>query len=432
MPPEWVGILAFVAILILLALRVPVGLAMIAVSAIGTAFITGLDVALVRLGSDAFGGANSYSLSVIPLFILMGLFLAGAQLADDLYTGLQAFLGRIKGGLAGATIGASALFGAVSGSATASASTMSTVAVPQMRQRGYSDSLATGCAAVGGTLGILIPPSAILVFYGILTEEPIGRVLIAGVIPGIMTTCLLILTAYLLVRFRPHLGPAQHVEQSSVSRLQAIGRIWPVPVIFGLSIGGIYGGVFTPTEAGAVGAFLSLLFGIVTRRLNWQRFWEALEKSVRLTAMIFLIAIGGLMFGYFLTITRIPRNISIFVADLNIHPALVIAVIFLIYFALGTLMDELAILVIMTPIIYPVVIQLGYDGVWFGVLSVMMLLVGLLTPPVGLLCFVVSGITKVPLGTVYRGVTPFWITLIVAIALVVAFPSIVTFLPDRM
>lgn len=432
MPSEWVGVVGFVGLVVLLALRVPVGLAMIAVGTAGYAYLIDLGAALARLGSDAFAGAHSYGLSVIPLFVLMGLVLANARVADDLYAGLHALLGRVRGGLAVATIGASALFGAVSGSATASASTMATVATPQMRRYGYADTLAVGSTAVGGTLGILIPPSAILVLYGIVTEEPIGRILIAGIVPGVMTAALLMLAAHLLVRARPHLAPRQAARYPLPEVVTATARMWPVPLIFGASMGGIYGGIFTPTEAGAVGAFLALLFALVTRRISWRRFVDAVDGSVRLTAMIFLIVIGGKIFGYFLAVTGIPRALTTFVASLDVPPALVIAVIFLSYFALGTLMEELAILVIMTPIVYPVVIGLGYDGVWFGVLSIMMLLTGLLTPPVGLLSFVVSGITKVPLMTVFRGVTPFWMTLIVATALVIAFPPIVTFLPDLM
>lgn len=431
MSPELVGGLSFLALVVLLALRVPVGLAMILVSLAGTALITNLNVGLVRLATDTFSGANSYSLSVIPLFILMGLLLAGARLADDLYASLNALFGRVSGGLAVATIAASALFGAVSGSAAASTSTIGTVAAPQMRRYGYNDGLSAGSIAVGGTLGILIPPSAILVLYGILTEEPIGQVLIAGFIPGIMTAALLMLTAYLLVRFRPHLAP-RRTERSPMSPLQAVVQLWPVLLIFGVTMGGIYGGIFTPTEAGAIGAFASLLFSVVTRRLNWRRLIEALDGTVRLTAMIFLMVIGGKMFGYMLSITQIPRSLSTFVAGLDVRPFLVIAVIFLIYIALGSLMEEIAILVIMTPIMYPIVLDLGYDGVWFGVLTIMMLLIGLVIPPVGLISFMVSGITKIPLMTVFRGVTPFAITLVIAGALVIAFPQIVTYLPSLM
>jgi tripartite ATP-independent transporter DctM subunit len=429
--PVMVGALSFVLMLFLLAMRVPVAIAMMATAIFGYATIVGISPAFGRLGSDAFREAGSYNLSVIPLFVLMGLLLAGADLGKDLYRALDVFLWRMRGGLAVATIGASALFGAVSGSAVASTTTMSIVAVPEMRRFDYNPGLSAACAAVGGTLGILIPPSAILVLYGVLTEEPIGHVLIAGIVPGIMTTAILMLTAYLVVWRRPGLAPAR-VEKPELGKLRAIGLIWAVPVIFGLSMGGLYLGVFTPTESGAVGAFLSLLYGALTRRLGWSSFVEAVSRTIRTSALIFLLVIAGKMFGFFLSVTRIPRELGAWIEGLDIAPVLVITAIFAIYFVGGALMDEIALLVIMTPITYPIAIELGYSGIWFGVLSIMMLLTGLLTPPVGLLTFVVSGITKISLGEVYRAVTPFWIGLAAAILLVIFFPPIVTVLPDLM
>jgi tripartite ATP-independent transporter DctM subunit len=429
--PVTVGALSFVLMLLLLALRVPVAIGMMAAALFGYALIVGVSPALARFGSDAFREAASYNLSVIPLFVLMGLLLAGADLGRDVYRAIDAFAWRIRGGLAVATIGASALFAAVSGSAVASTTTMSIVAVPEMRRFKYDDGLSAACAAVGGTLGIVIPPSAILVLYGVLTEEPIGRVLIAGIVPGIMTTVILMATAYLVVRRRPSLA-SMRAEKPALSKLRAVGLVWAVPVIFGLSMGGLYLGVFTPTESGAVGAFLSLLYGLVTRRLDWPSFVEAVSRTIRTSAMIFLLVIAGKMFGFFLSITRIPRELGDWIDGLDVAPVVIITAIFAIYFVGGALMDEIALLVIMTPITYPIAIELGYSGVWFGVLSIMMLLTGLLTPPVGLLTFVVSGITKIPLGRVYRAVTPFWFGLGIAIFLVIFVPAIVTFLPDLM
>lgn len=431
MSPELVGLVGFLALLALLAIRVPVGIAMIAVAIAGYAYIISPRAAMARLGSDAFHEASSYSLSVIPLFILMGLLLAQADLGKDLYDLLDKVLRRLRGGLALATIGASAIFGSVSGSAVASASTMSVVAMPEMRRYRYDDGLASACTAVGGTLGALIPPSAVLVLYGILTEEPIGRILIAGFVPGILTAALLMVTAWIIVRRKPELAPPiDDRPRGGYGRL--IARVWAVPAIFGISMGGLYFGVFTPTEAGAVGAFLSFLYGVLTGRLRWNTFWEATSQTIRVSAMIFLVILAGKMFGFFLAVTRIPRELGAFISDLEVAPFVVIALIFAVYFALGALMDEIAILVIMTPMMYPIVIDLGYDGVWFGVASIMILLTGLLTPPVGLVTFVVSGIARVPVGRVFRSVVPFWITLMVAVTLVVAFPQIVMFLPDLM
>jgi tripartite ATP-independent transporter DctM subunit len=269
----------------------------------------------------------------------------------------------------------------------------------------------------------------VLVLYGLLTEEPIGRILIGGIVPGAMTAILLMITAYLIARFKPALAPAIS-DKPALGMLRAVGLIWPVPVIFGISMGGLLFGVFTPSEAGAVGAFLALLYGLVTRRLNWAGFLNAVSRTVRISAMIFLLVIGGKMFGFFLTQSRIPRVLGGWIMDLDVAPAFVVAAIFLVYFLMGAFMDEIAILVIMTPITFPVVIGLGYDGVWFGVLTIMMLLTGLLTPPVGLITFVVSGTTNIPLGKVFRSVTPFWVTIAVAIFLVIFIPDIVLFLPD--
>lgn len=433
MTPEVAGVVGFALLLVLLFLRVPVGIAMLTVSIVGYSYVVTPDAALARLGSDAFTGAATYSLSVIPLFVFMGLLLAQAHLGKDLYALLDALLWRLRGGLAMATIGASAIFGSVSGSAVASASTMSVVATPEMRRYRYDAGLAAACTAVGGTLGALIPPSAVLVLYGILTEEPIGRILIGGIVPGIMTTLVLMATAWLVIWRKPHLAPAiNRDERQGSSVLHLASRVWAVPAIFGLSMGGLYFGVFTPTEAGAVGAALALLFGIVTRRLTWSTFWTATSQTVLVSAVIFLVVIASRMYGFFLSVTRIPRNLGEFVNELDVAPFIVIAAIFLIYFVLGAVMDEIAILVIMTPMMYPIVIGLGYDGVWFGVVSIMMLLSGLLTPPVGLIAYVVSSITGVPVARVFRSVAPFWLGLIVAVALAVAFPDIVMFLPDLM
>lgn len=429
--PVTVGVLALTLMLLLLAMQVPVAIAMMAAAVGGYTVIVGLSPALARFGSDAFRESASYNLSVIPLYVLMGLLLASAGLGKDLYTALDAYLWRLRGGLAPATIGASALFGAVSGSAVASATTMAIVAVPEMRRHHYDAPFSAACAAVGGTLGILIPPSAILVLYGVLTEESIGQVLIAGIVPGAMTALLLMVTSLIVVWRKPSLAPAL-TERPAISKLQALGLIWAVPVIFGISMGGLYAGIFTPTESGAVGAFLALVYGVVTRRLDRTSFLEAVSRTVRTSALIFLLVIAGKMLGFFLSITRIPREIGEFIGALDVAPVVVMTAIFVIYFIGGALMDEIALLVIMTPITYPIVIDLGYNGIWFGVLSIMMLLTGLLTPPVGLLTFVVSGITKIPLGHVYRAVTPFWITLILAIFLVIFFPPIATVLPDLM
>lgn len=431
MSPELVGLLGIAALIVLLFMRVPVAIAMIGVGLIGFTIMTNWTAALTRLGSDAFFTSSLYSLSVIPLFVFMGLVLAAAALGQDVYKAIDAFFWRIRGGLGVATIGASALFGAVSGSAVASTTTMSVVAVPEMTRFDYDPGFSAATAAVGGTLGILIPPSAILVLYGVLTEEPVGQVLIGGIIPGIITAALLMITAYLVVRARPRYAP-RPAEAPGLAKWAAVRLVWAVPVIFGISMGGIYMGVFTPTEAGAAGAFLSILYAVLTRRMTWDGFRGAVSRTIRTTAFIFMLVIGGQIFGFFLSRSRIPIELGIWIDTLEVAPWVIVTLIFVVYFILGALMDEIAILVIMTPIMYPVIIALEYSGVWFGVLTIMMLLTGLLMPPVGLLCFVVSGVTKIPLGDVYRGIFPFVGALAVAIMLVIFAPSLVTWLPDLM
>jgi tripartite ATP-independent transporter DctM subunit len=428
---ELIGLLGLAVLLLLLVLRVPVAIAMITVAVVGYGWIVSPDAALARFGTDAFRGATIYSLSVIPFFILMGMVLSRAGLGRDVYRSLDRFLWRLRGALSIATIGASAMFASVSGSSVASASTMARVAVPEMRRYRYHDGLSTASAAAGGTLGALIPPSALLVLYGVLTAEPIGQVLIAGFIPGVMTALLLMAAAYLVVRRRPDLAPPRDARPQ-VSIAQAVKLVWAVPVIFAVSMGGLYLGVFTPTESGAAGALLALLYAVSTRRLPWRAFGAAVSETVLVCAQIFLLLIAGQMFGYFLAVSRIPMWLGRTVADLGLLPWMVIGVIFLIYFVLGAVMDEIAILIIMTPIMYPIIIGLGYDGVWFGVLTIMMLLTGLLTPPVGLITFLVARITSVPLGTVFRGLVPFWLTICVAIVLVIAFPQLATWLPGAM
>lgn len=431
MSPEIVGVLGMVALVVLLFMRIPVAIAMIGVGLIGFALIINWNAALARLGPDAFFAASLYGLSVIPLFVFMGLILAASALGQDVYKAIDAFLWRIRGGLGVATIGASAMFGAVSGSAVASATTMSVVAVPEMTKFDYDRGFAAGTAAVGGTLGILIPPSAILVLYGVLTEEPVGQVLIGGIIPGIITTALLMTTAWLVVRSRPHYAP-KPVEAPDLTKWQAVKLVWAVPVIFGISMGGIYFGIFTPTEAGAAGAFLSIVYAVVTRRMTWAGFKGAVSRTIRTTAFIFMLVIGGQIFGFFLSASRIPIELGEWITTLEIAPWIIVTLIFVVYFILGALMDEIAILVIMTPIMYPVIIGLGYSGVWFGVLTIMMLLTGLLMPPVGLLCFVVSGVTGINLADVYRGIFPFVGALAVAIMAVIFLPDLITWLPNLM
>jgi tripartite ATP-independent transporter DctM subunit len=433
MAPVEIGILGIVLMLILIALKVPVGFALIGIAILGNIMLTDAGPALSKVGSDLIIMVNNYSLSVIPLFVLMGIFLSKAGVAADLYNVMSEIFKKVRGGMAIATLGAAAVFGAVCGSATAAASTIGSIAVPEMTKHQYNQGLSASIASVGATLGIIIPPSTTLILYGVITEESIGQVLIAGLLPGIMLTVMLMITTYILLLLKPSLGPPVMSKQEHVHiNLEKIKYVWPLPVIFVISIGGIYAGYFTPTEAGAAGAFLSLVLVLIMRRLSWSKFVESISSATTITAMVFAIVIGGKMFGIFLTRSRIPFGLSDFINSLQVSPFIIILIILLIYTLMGFFMDELATIVIMTPIFYPIILELGYNAIWFGVMTTMMNLTGLLTPPVGVASLVVAQVTKVPTGQVFRYQVPFWITLIIGAIIVALFPDIALFLPSLM
>jgi tripartite ATP-independent transporter DctM subunit len=432
MSPELVGIIGIVVLLALFALRMQVGLSMLMVGFLGYCYLASTQAGLTKLGIDPYATASAYSLSVIPLFVLMGMFLSYGGLGRDLYQAVDAWMGHLRGGLAIATIGACAAFAAVSGSTTATAATMGTVALPEMKRYNYKDSLATACVAAGGTLGILIPPSVILVLYGILTEEPIGKLLIAGILPGILQAVLFMVTIYLQVKQNPSLAPLRP-EAAFREKLVSLRKVWPVPALFLLAMGGIYFGVFTPTEGGAVGAFGAFIFFLAMGHFSRKNLIGSLDQAARTTAMIFIIVIGATVFGHFLAVTKIPFELSGFIAGLGVSRYVVMALILFLLIALGCFMEGIAILVLTMPILYPLVTGLGFDGVWFGVIMVVMLNIGLVTPPVGVNVYVTAGVAKdVPLMTIFRGVIPFWIAMIACAILLVAFPQIATFLPSLM
>lgn len=432
MSPELVGIIGIAVLLVLFAFRMQVGLSMLLVGLLGYCYLTTTQAGLTKLGIDPYATASFYGLSVIPLFILMGMFLSYGGLGRNLYQAVDAWMGHLRGGMAIATIGACAAFSAISGSTTATAATMGTVALPEMKRYKYKDSLATACVAAGGTLGILIPPSVILILYGILTEERIGQLLIAGILPGLLQAALFMVTIYLQVRLNPSLAPLRP-EAAFREKLASLKVVWPVLALFLLVMGGIYLGVFTPTEAGAVGAFGALIFSLATRHFSWKNLVDSLDQAARITAMIFLIVIGATVFGHFLAVTKIPFELSGFIAGLGVSRYVVMAIILFLLMALGCFMEGIAILVLSMPILYPLVTGLGFDGIWFGIIMVIMLNIGLVTPPVGINVYITAGVAKdVPLMTIFRGVIPLWIAMIVCAALLVAFPQIATFLPSLM
>ena len=429
MSPEQIGLLGIVLLMILIFLRLPVAFALMIVGVSGYGIIRSTDAALSKLGTDMFASVYSYTLSVIPMFVLMGLILGNAGLGKDLFRAFNAWLGHVRGGLGIASVISCAAFAAVSGSVIATTATISSVAVPEMRAHNYKDSLAVGSVTSGSTLGILIPPSSILIVYGVLTEESIGQLLIAGILPGLLTAVLLAFTVWLQVLINPNLAPSSTLSPVK-ERLESLKHVWPVPLIFLATMGGIYLGVFTPTEGGAMGAFLALVFCLLYRRLSKSAFFTSIKETCEIVAMLMVIIIGGIIFGHFLSISRIPMFMREFMLDYP--PLLLIVAIFACYFVAGFFMDELATLIIFTSLFYPLVIAAGYDGIWYGIVSILMILIGFLTPPVGVVCLVAAGITKIKVETVFRGVIPFWIALIVATFIVILFPEVATYLPGLM
>lgn len=432
MSPETLGIIGIIALLVLFLLRVPVSVSLIIVGTLGLGMIRGWDSALIQLGTTPFSSASSYSLSVIPLFILMGMFLSYSGFGHDLYRAVDAWIGHVRGGLAITTIGTSALFSAISGSVNATTATMARIALPEMKKYRYDDELSTSCVAAGGTLGILIPPSVILVLYGILTMEPIGKLLIAGLVPGILQMLLFMLAIYLMVLRNPSLAPVTE-KKPFKEKIVSLNSVWPFVVLFLISVGGIYFGFFTPTEAGGIGAFGAFLLAVLTRRLSWEGFKASLSGTTRLTAMIFFILIGADIFSKFLALSRIPVAVTQFVSNLDLSPMAIMVFLLFVYFILGMFLEGIAIYVLTLPVVYPLVTMLGFDGIWFGVVMIFVMNMGLLTPPLGLSVYIISGVAKdVPIQRIFKGVVPMLITIIVCIVLIVIFPEIVTFLPDMM
>ncbi|MGJ9385037.1 TRAP transporter large permease [Salipaludibacillus sp. CF4.18] len=431
MNPELIGILGIILLLLLIMLNVSVGLSLFLVGFIGVSLLTDWNVGLAQLATASFGMANSYSLSVIPLFILMGMFMSNTGLGQDMFKAVDKWIGHLRGGLAIATIGASSIFAAISGSTNATTATMARIAIPEMDKYKYQSSLSTASVAAGGTLGILIPPSVILILYGALTSEPIGPLLIAGIVPGLLLALVFMVTINIQVRLKPEIAPRSQETSSYKEKMLSLGTIWPFILIFMVSIGGIYFGVFTPTEAGGIGAMGAFIVTIITRRLTWSKFLLSLDDTIRLSVMLFLILIGATIFGRFLALSQIPMELTAYVGSLDVSPFIILAMILLVYLVLGMFMEGIAIMVLTLPIVYPIVTQLGFDGIWFGIIMVMVLNIGVLTPPLGLSIYIISGVVKdVPIDKIFRGVTPMVIVMVFFTILLVVFPEIVLYLPS--
>jgi C4-dicarboxylate transporter DctM subunit len=431
MSPSAIGFLGIGILLIVIFSRIPIGGGMALVGFLGFAFVNGLGPALGLLKQVPYQIFAQQSLSVVPLFILMGAFAFSAGLSDDLYRFVYRWLGHLRGGLAMATVGACAFFSAICGSSVATAATMATVALPEMKKYKYDDALATGCIAAGGTMGILIPPSVILIIYGIITEQSIGKLFLAGFLPGILQAIFYIFTIAILVKINPRIGPRGE-KTSFRDKTKALIKVWEVLVLFTSVIGGIYAGVFTPTEAAGVGAFGAFFFALVKKRLTWRNFKDSVVDTTKNTGMIFVILMGAMILGYFLSVTRLPFEMGSFVAGLPINRYMVLILILMVMILLGCVMDSMAIVILTVPIFFPVIMRLHFDPIWFGILIVRVTEMGLITPPVGLNAYIIKGISQVPMGTVFRGVVPFILADICHIALLMVFPQISLILPAMM
>jgi tripartite ATP-independent transporter DctM subunit len=432
MTPTLAGVVGMAALLALLALRMPIGIAMAFVGAIGIAALNSPDAALTILGSYPYSYAAVHALSVIPLFVLMGNFAVVSGMSGDLFAAAYAWIGHRRGGLASATILACAGFAALSGSSVASAITMGRVALPEMRRYDYDPRLATGVVAAGGTLGILIPPSTVLVIYAILTEQSIGKLFLAGFLPGLLLTALFVITVVTVCAVRPRFGPPGQ-RRPLAERIAALKRASAFFVVVVMTIGGMYAGVFTVTEASAVGAGLTLAHAIWRRRLTLANLSDALLQTVRTTAMVFLILIGAHIFSPFLALSRIPVDLANALVALGLPSLAVLGVILVSYILLGMFLEGFAILVLTVPIVFPIVMALGYDPVWFGIFMVIVLEMGLISPPVGINVFVVKGVAEdVPMGQIFAGILPFWLAMIACVLTLIALPQIALVLPNSM
>jgi C4-dicarboxylate transporter DctM subunit len=426
------ALLGFGCIFALALLRVPLAFAMGLVGFGGIWLTRGLQPALASTAQVVYETGFAYTLSVIPLFILMGNVVARAGLAHELFQAAYAFIGHVRGGLAHATVAACAGFGAICGSSIATAATMSKVAYPSMRKLGYSASLSTGVMAAGGTLGIMIPPSTIMVIYGIITQTSIGKLFAAGIIPGLLTAGALMLVIVVVTARDPeHAPPGERT--SWPDRWRALAGIWGVALLVIVVLGGIYGGLFTATEGAGFGAFGAFLFALARRRLSWAVLYQVLAESARTTAMLFTLLIAATIFANFVNFTTMPDDLKTWITTLGLSPTMVIASMMVIYVVLGTVMEELTMVLLTIPLFFPIVTALGFDPVWFGVLIVMIVQIGLISPPVGMNLFVLNSLLPdVGLGQIFRGCWPFVAVMIVMLGVLIAFPQLSLWLPSLM
>jgi tripartite ATP-independent transporter DctM subunit len=432
MTPELIGLAGLVVFFALLIFRVPIAMAMMITGFLGTGAISGFGAASATLGAETFEIASFIDLSVIPLFVLMGNLAGLSGMSRDLYNAAYAWAGHYRGGLAGATVLGCAGFAALSGSSFASAVTMGRVALPEMRRFHYDDGLATGCVAAGGTLGFLIPPSSGFGIYAILTEQSIGKLFIAGILPGLLLTALFLGAIAIVTRLKPEAGPAGP-RAPFRERWRTLARAGMFILVVLVTIGGIYGGIMTPVEAAGIGAFLTLLVALARRSLNRADLRLVILHTLRTTALTFMILIGAHVFIPFMALSQIPAQLVGILTGLDLGPTGILLIVMATYVLLGTFLEGIAMLVLTLPVVFPVILALGYSPIWFGVVVVIVLEMGLISPPVGVNVFVVKGVAPdVPLEKIFSGIWPFWLAMLACLLILTVFPQIALFLPERM
>lgn len=436
MSPTVIGIIGIAVMVVVFLSRMPVAFVMAMIGYVGFSIMISGHGGLGLLSRNFYDVFSSYGLTTIPLFILMGQLAFNSGISRRLYDTGYKFLGSTRGGLAMATVTACTAFGAVCGSSPATAATMATVGLPEMKRYKYADELATGAVASGGGLGMIMPPSIVLIVYGILTEQSIGELFVAGIIPAILVTILFILSIFVRCRLTPAQGPAGE-SFSWGQRIKALFGMGETLAVFVLVMGGLFIGLFTPTEAAAVGAFGVLVVSLIRRQLTWQGFVNSLYETLRTACMVMMLIAGAVIFGKFLAVTRIPFNIATWVGGFDLPPYMIMAIIIFIYFFGGCFMDALAFVMLTVPIFYPLVMNLGYDPIWFGVIIVMVTEMGVITPPVGINVYVVFGVAKgiigeVPLESIFKGILPFLLAVILGVIILIIFPQLILFLPHLM
>jgi tripartite ATP-independent transporter DctM subunit len=426
-----IGLIGLAVLLILLFSGMWIGAAMATVGFVGYAIIAGFKPALAMVSQIPFTTMAWYPLTCVPLFIFMGIVIYRSEIGKDLYGTAYAWLGQFRGGLAMATVVACALFAAITGVSSPALATLGKVAVPEMRKYKYDDKLATGSLVCAGTMAFLIPPSVAFIIYGILTENSIAKLFMAGFFPGILLTCLFIATIAIITARRPAAGPAGP-KTSWKEKIVSLKGTWAMIVLFLLIIGGIYGGIFTPTEAGAVGAFAALVIAFVMRRFSFRKLLDSLTEAGQTTAFIMLLIIGAYILMKFLAVSQLTLALGSVVTELAVPRMVIFAAIVVLYLILGMFLDIVSAVILTIPVLYPAVIALGFDPIWYGVMVVILIEIGLVSPPVGMDAFVLSGVTGIPLGTIFRGAVPFLIAMLVCIVILIVFPQIALFLPGTM